>query len=364
MGDALPRRARLPSAYAAALLAAGPLVLGGIALAARAQGLRSAATMAEAATRFLDSLPPAQRQRAVFRFDDGEREDWGFVPRSRKGVPLGELDARSRELAMALVRSGLSEAGYRRAQDVIRLEGVLREIQGSFRDPALYYFSVFGEPADSPSSKWGWRLEGHHLSLNYTVVDGAGVAHTPSFLGANPATVRTGPLSGLRALGPEEDLARELVRSLDPARRKRAIFASTAPSEIVTGDDRRVDPLAPAGIPARELTAPQRAVLVRLLDEYLARMPEDVAALRRASIVRDGVPDVAFAWAGGVEPGQPHYYRIQGPSFVVEYDDTQNGANHIHTVYRDLERDFGGDALAAHYRSDRHDRMVAAAPPR
>jgi len=354
VGDALPRRARLPSAYAAALLAAGPLVLGGIALAARAQGLRSAATMAEAATRFLDSLPPAQRQRAVFRFDDGEREDWGFVPRSRKGVPLGELDARSRELAMALVRSGLSEAGYRRAQDVIRLEGVLREIQGSFRDPALYYVSVFGEPADSPSSKWGWRLEGHHLSLNYTVVDGAGVAHTPSFLGANPATVRTGPLSGLRALGPEEDLARELVRSLDPARRKRAIFASTAPSEIVTGDDRRVDPLAPAGIPARELTAPQRAVLVRLLDEYLARMPEDVAALRRASIVRDGVPDVAFAWAGGVEPGQPHYYRIQGPSFVVEYDDTQNGANHVHTVWRDFHGDFGRDLLKEHYAAGGH----------
>jgi hypothetical protein len=253
---------------------------------------------------------------------------------------------------MALVRSGLSAAGYRRAEDVIRLEGVLREIQGSFRDPALYYFSVFGEP--SLERPWGWRLEGHHLSLNYTVVDGSGVAHTPSFFGANPATVRSGPLTGLRALGPEEDLARELLKSLDPAQRKRAILADRAPADIVTGDEKRVDPLAPAGIRAAELTEAQRAILVRLLDEYLARMPEDVAAARRAAIVRDGIPDVAFAWAGGVEPGQGHYYRIQGASFVVEYDNTQNGANHVHTVWRDFHGDFGRDLLREHYAAVRH----------
>jgi hypothetical protein len=339
--------------YACALLAAGPAVLGGVALAARAERLRSAAAMAEAATRFLDSLPDAQRSRAVFRFEDAEREDWGYVPRRRKGVPLGELDARSRDAAMALVRSGLSESGYRRAQDIVKLEGVLREIQGSFRDPALYYFSIFGEP--SSDKPWGWRFEGHHLSLNYTVVDGSGVAHTPSFFGANPATVRSGPLAGLRALGPEEDLARELVKSLNPAQTKRAVFADRAPSEIVTGDEHRVDPLAPAGIPARELTGPQRATLAKLLDEYLARMPEDVAAARRAASLSDGIPDVAFAWAGGLEPGQPHYYRIQGRSFVVEYDNTQNGANHVHTVWRDFHGDFGRDLLKEHYAAVRHE---------
>jgi hypothetical protein len=308
--------------------------------------------MAEAARKLLESLPAAQRARASFRFDDAEREDWGYVPRSRRGVPLGELAIGQRELAMALVRSGLSEAGYRKAQDVVRLEGVLREIQGAFRDPALYYFSIFGEPTGR--APWGWRLEGHHLSLNYTVVDGAGVAHSPSFFGANPATVRSGPLSGLRTLGPEEDLARELAKSLDAAQRKRAIFADRAPSEIVTGDERRVDPLAPAGIPARELTEAQRGTLARLIDEYLERMPEDVAAERRTAIVRDGIPDVAFAWAGGLEPGQGHYYRIQGASFVVEYDNTQNGANHVHTVWRDFHGDFGRDLLKEHYAAVRH----------
>ena len=341
---------RRPAAYALVLLAAGPLILGGVALAARGERLRSAAAMAQAATRLLESLPAAQRARAAIPFDDAEREDWGYVPRSRKGVPLGELAPRSRELAMSLVRSGLSEAGYRKAQDVVRLEGVLREVQGAFRDPALYYFSIFGEPAGS--APWGWRLEGHHLSLNYTVVDGDGVAHSPSFFGANPATVRSGALTGLRALGPEEDLARELVRSFDPAQRKRAIFADRAPSEIVTGDDRRVDPIAPAGIPAREMSETQRATLGRLLDEYLARMPEDVAAVRRAAIFSDGIPDVSFAWAGGLEPGQGHYYRIQGPSFVVEYDNTQNGANHVHTVWRDFHGDFGRDLLKEHYAAD------------
>jgi hypothetical protein len=353
MSDGRMRRPRAGWAYAAALLAVGPLVLGGIALAARAERLRSATAMAEAATKFLESLPAAQRTAATFRLDDAEREDWGYVPRSRRGVPLGELSPRSRELAMALVRSGLSENGYRKAQDVVRLEGVLREIQGAYRDPALYYFSIFGEPAGS--APWGWRLEGHHLSLNYTVVDGDGVAHSPSFFGANPATVRSGALTGLRALGPEEDLARELVKSLDSAQRKRAIFADRAPSEIVTGDDRRVDPLAPAGIPARELTEAQRATLTRLLDEYLARMPEDVAAVRRAAIVANGVPDVAFAWAGGLEPGLGHYYRVQGPTFVVEYDNTQNGANHVHTVWRDFRGDFGRDLLKEHYAAVRHD---------
>ena len=345
--------ARTRAAYAVGLLAAGPVLLGGIALAARAERLKSAAAMADAAKRFLEALPAAQRGRASFRFEDSEREDWGFVPRSRRGVPLGELDPRSRELAMALVRSGLSAAGYRRAEDVVRLEGVLREMQGTLRDPAKYYFSIFGEP--SLERPWGWRFEGHHLSLNYTVVDGAGIAHTPSFFGANPATVGSGPLTGLRALGPEEDLARELVKSLDAAQRRKAILAERAPADIVTGDERRIDPLAPAGIPARELTEPQRANLVRLLDEYLARMPEDVAAARREAIVSGGVPDVSFAWAGGLEPGQGHYYRIQGASFVVEYDNTQNGATHVHTVWRDFHGDFGRDLLREHYAAFRHD---------
>jgi hypothetical protein len=219
-----------------------------------------------------------------------------------------------------------------------------------FRDPALYYFSIFGEPAGS--APWGWRLEGHHLSLNYTVVDGDGVAHSPSFFGANPATVRSGALTGLRALGPEEDLARELVRSFDPARRKRAIFADRAPSEIV---NRRRPPRGPdrAG---RDPGARDVGGAARDARAAAGRVPGADARGRgggapRRDLLRR-IPDVSFAWAGGLEPGQGHYYRIQGSSFVVEYDNTQNGANHVHTVWRDFHGDFGRDLLKEHYAAD------------
>ena len=309
--------------------------------------MRSASAMAGSAGRFLAALSPAQRAKAMIPFDDSERLDWGFTPRSRRGIPLKELGADQRRLAEELMRSGLSASGYRKAADVMALESVLREIQGAFRDPELYYFSVFGAPA--ADSLWGWRVEGHHLSLNYTVSGGIGISHTPSFFGANPANVRRGPLAGKRALAGEEDLARSLLRSLDAGQRAKTIFRNVAPSEIVTGTAARVDPLAPAGIAARDLTAPQQAALRRLIEEYLTRMPDDVAADRKAKLEAAGFEKIFFAWAGGGEPGQPHYYRLQGPTFLIEYDDTQDDANHIHTVWRDFEGDFGRDLLREHY---------------
>jgi hypothetical protein len=303
--------------------------------------------MADSADRFLTSLSPPQRAKALIPFDDSERFDWGFTPRSRRGIPLKELSPEQRRRAEELLRAGLSASGYRKAGDVIALESVLREAQGAFRDPELYYFSIFGTPA--PDSRWGWRVEGHHLSLNYTVAGGFGVAHTPSFFGANPAQVRHGPLSGKRALAGEEDLARNLLRSLEAGQKARAVFRGVAPSDIVTGTAARIDPLAPAGIAARDLTDPQRDGLRRLLEEYLTRMPEDLAADRREKIEAAGFERIFFAWAGGGEPGQPHYYRLQSPTFLIEYDDTQDDANHIHTVWRDFAGDFGRDLLREHY---------------
>jgi hypothetical protein len=305
--------------------------------------------MADSANRFLSALSSAERAKAMISFDDSERFDWGFTPRRRRGIPLKELLPEARRLAQELLRSGLSASGYRKATDVIALEGVLREIEGAYRDPELYYFSVFGTPA--PGAAWGWRVEGHHLSLNYTIAGGIAVSHTPSFFGANPATVRDGPLVGKRALAGEEDLARALVLSLEERQRARAVFRDAAPSDIVTGTAEKVDPLSPAGIAAADLTPAQNEALRRLLDEYLSRMPEDVAADRFERMRAAGLEKIFFAWAGGLQAGQPHYYRLQGPTFLIEYDDTQNGANHIHTVWRDFAGDFGRDLLREHYRS-------------
>ncbi len=223
---------------------------------------RSAEAMADGATDFLAALTPAQRARTMIPLEDPQRLDWGFTPRPRRGISLGELDPAQRERAHALLRTGLSQAGYQTAVDVIALETVLRELGGGpHRDPGLYFLSVFGMP--SASSPWGWRFEGHHLSLNYTLARGIGISWTPSFFGANPATVPSGALRGGRTLAVEEDRARELLRSLDGTQRTRAVFAKAAPDEIVTGNAARVDPMAPAGLPVRDLEPAQRKLFVK-----------------------------------------------------------------------------------------------------
>jgi len=308
--------------------------------------------MVAGARSFLGSLRPEQRARAALPFDGEERGDWHYVPRSRKGIPLRDLDPTQRRLAEDLLKTGLGPRGYTEAMGVLALEGVLREREGAYRDPGLYYVSVFGAP--SPADPWGFRVEGHHLSLNYTVVPGQGIATAPAFFGANPSEVREGPLKGLRPLAQEEDLARALVRGLDPEQRGRAVFAGAAPREIVTGAERRVEPLRPAGIPAEALGEPQRKQLVALLDVYLSRMRPELSEDRARRLREAGFERIHFAWAGGMERGQSHYYRIQGPTFLVEYDNTQDGANHIHTVWRDFDGDFGEDLLARHYRETPH----------
>ena len=329
---------------------------------------RAATAMADGASQFLASLDVEQRQKAVFAFDDEQRFDWHFIPRPRKGIPLKELDSRQRALASAFLRTGLSQMGYQKASTIMEVETILGALEAKaraaratpgagaaiVRDPDLYYFTVFGTPrAKQP---WGWRVEGHHISLNFTVVNGEMVATTPSFFGINPAKVPEGsPRAGLRVLEKEEDLARALVLSLDDEQRKLAIFDVQAPRDILTMNNNRIDPLSPAGLAASRMTAGQQAQLRTLLALYADAMPPDLARERIDKIARAVFDKVHFAWAGTSEPGGPHYYRIQGPTFLVEYDDTQNDANHIHSVWRDWSGDFGRDLLREHYQSSPHD---------
>jgi hypothetical protein len=236
----------------------------------------------------------------------------------------------------------------------MELDIVLREMGGNpiQRDPELYYFTIFGTP--SSSAPWGWRVEGHHLSVNFTIADGKPVATSPSFMGSNPAEVRTGSRQGLRVLGAEEDLGRALMTALDSGQRAMALLEGAAPREIITANAVEVKPLSPVGISVSRLRPDQTAMLRKVLDEYLSRMTDPVAAERRARLDRSDFSQITFAWAGSINRGDPHYYRIQGPSFLVEFDNTQNGANHVHSVWRDFDGDFGRDLLREHYQEAPH----------
>lgn len=321
----------------------------------QAAAVRRANAMARSANDLLASLNMEQRAKAVFAFDDEERLNWHFVPRTRKGLPLKEMSEAQRTLAHALLKTGIGQGGYQRATTIMSLENVLREIEkgsGPVRDPELYFISIFGEP--TAKGRWGWRLEGHHIAFNFTIVGGNMVATTPAFLGANPAEVREGPRKGLRVLGAEEDLARALVQALDEEQRAVAIIEKTAPKDIISFNSQKADPLSPAGLAYGALSDRQRKMFEGLIDEYLGRMPEDLASDRRQKMRKSGMAGVHFAWAGGIERREPHYYRVQGPTFLIEYDDTQNDANHIHSVWRDFDGDFGRDLLREHYQSTPH----------
>ncbi len=216
------------------------------------------------------------------------------------------------------------------------------------RDPEAYYLTIFGEP--SSSRTWGWRLEGHHVSLNATLVDGQELVTAPSFFGANPAEIRQGPRTGLRVLSAEEDLARQFVASLDEGQRARAVIAAEAPSDILTYNHRQAEPLDQNGLPADALAPAQRERLMALLETYAAAMPAEIAASRMAQVTAAPPSELRFAWAGGTAPGDKHYYRIQSPTFLLEYDNTQNDGNHIHTVWRQFTGDWGLDLLGQHLR--------------
>ena len=310
--------------------------------------------MVDAADAFLQALSTDQRSKARLDFfDEAERKNWHYVPRERQGLSIRDMDERQRLLAHKLVASGVSGHGYDKIQTIISLEEVLAEIEGTGRrfprDPQLYYVSIFGSPgSDAP---WGWRFEGHHVSLNYTLIDGVLVGPTPLFFGSNPAQVRHGEREGLRALKEEEDLGRQLLHELDGTQRTQAIIAVDAPNDILTSNVSHVgDEVRPEGLAGVDMSDSQRQLLRALVSIYVDRLPESCAqeALRRVEAA--GWDAAHFAWAGSKEVGAPHYYRVQGAMYLVEYDNTQNDANHIHAVWRDLERDFGEDALRRHLR--------------
>ncbi len=312
----------------------------------------AARAMATAAQSWLDSLAPELRKKAVLDFDDKERANWHYIPKSREGLPLAEMNDAQRALAKALLASGLSAHGVTQAEAVIALENVLRAMEGSsHRDPSLYFFTVFGQPGNT--ERWGWRVEGHHLSVNFTVVKGETISATPNFVGANPAEVRLpGPQKGSRVLAPEEDAGRAFVLSLDPTQQRRAIVSDRAPGDIITRSDQQAKPFVSAGLGFAELTEVQQSQFKALVEIYASRLRPDLAGLELKKIAESGWNRLQFVWAGGLKVGEGHYYRIQSPDFVIEYDNTQNEANHIHTVWRVFTGDFGRDLLREHYAAD------------
>ena len=311
--------------------------------------------MLSAATNLLATLSPEQKAKAVYQFDHAERVNWHFIPRDRQGLPLKEMSSGQRHLAIALLSTGLSQRGLLQATTIMSLEEVLKELEqgkGPVRDPERYFVTFFGPP--SATGTWGWRFEGHHMSLNFTLVDGTKIVGTPAFFGSNPGEIREGPRAGLRVLGRVEDLGRQLVKMLTDDQRVKAIVATNAPNDIITGTNRVLRTLEPMGLAMADMTAAQKEVLEELLHEFVFWHRPELARLDLQKIEKAGMGKIHFAWAGGTEPHQPHYYRLQGPTFIMEYDNTQNNANHIHSVWRDLANDFGDDLLREHYKNTPH----------
>jgi hypothetical protein len=343
----ISRRRLLHGAVAAATLArARP------ARAQVADADRSA--MAGAATSFLATLDARQRGRVLFQFGDAERRNWHYIPRRREGLTFKDMAAPSRAAAHELMKASLSAVGYAKAVKVIQLEEVLRQIEmlGLSRDPENYAFTIFGTPGESAA--WGWRVEGHHLSLNFALVPGKPIAVTPAFMGANPATIPKGPRAGFRTLEHEQDLGLALARSLDPALRGRAVIATESFGDIVSGPGRKELFTARQGVPLGALSGDQRTLATRIIETYARNMRAEIADAELRRMRDAGLEQVYFTWAGPIDPARPHYYRVHGPTLVIEYDNTQNDANHIHSVWHDPVNDFGADLLRAHYEHGHH----------
>ncbi len=308
--------------------------------------------MAAAATKFLAALNADQKKQATYPLTDAERENWNFVPTARNGLSFKDTSTAVQALGINLLRTGLSHTGTAKAQAVMQLEFILKEQEPNGppgrRDATNYLVTIFGEP--SADKSWGWRFEGHHLSFNFTIVDGKHVFFVPSFIGTNPAEVRSGARKGERILAEEEDLGHALINSLDEAQRKVAIFAEKGLGEIVTVNKKRVEPLSPVGIAAAQLTAGQKEKLMAVVKSFVNRYHAVLAEETLAEITQAGVDKITFAWAGALKRGEgATYYRVQGPTFLIEFDNAQNNANHIHSTFREFKGDFGHDLLAAHY---------------
>jgi hypothetical protein len=311
----------------------------------------SGKAMYEAAQKFRQGLSKEQLAQASFGYDDAERLNWHFIPRVRKGLPLRDLEGDALKAAQALIASGLSKSGYDQALSIMSLEEVLyllepgdRAERRERRNPGKYYLSVFGMPSEK--GQWGWRLEGHHISLNYTLNNGEVISSTPEFFGANPAFIDAGPERSIRVLGTEEDLARQILKLCTPEQAKIAHIDTKAPDDLRVGPNTQApssqpETTPPVGLPASKMSADQKKLLAELLGEYLRNMPSDVSGRRRNALMQAGIDNIYFAWWGDTERNQRHYYRIQGPTLLIEYNNTQNVANHVHSYWRDMAGDFG-----------------------
>jgi hypothetical protein len=321
---------------------------------------RTASSMTAAATKLVGALSAEQKQKISFPLDSDELTRWHYVPAmqfERHGLAIRDMSEPQRALALELLKTGLSAHGYTQATTIMNdLEMILKAMENgaAMRDPEQYTFAIFGTPA--AKTPWGWRIDGHHLSLHFEVANSVSVASSPTFFGSNPAEVRVeGPKKGLRVLGEREDTARALLMALDETQRKAVTFADVAPTDIVTRTAAKVDPLSPAGLAASSMTPKQREMLMAVIATYTSSMAPDIASERLAQLKAAGLEKIAFAWAGEYELGKKHYYRIQGPTFLIEYDNTQNDGNHVHSIWRDFNGDFGRDLLGEHVKGVPHD---------
>ena len=321
----------------------------------------TAEKMRNTCNRFLEALTPEQRRKANFDFSSSECRRWHYLPQDmfdRKGLSLKQMTTKQRKAAFTLLASGLSRMGYDKAMAIMHLEKTLGKLERQLgtarllRDPDLYHFSVFGDP--TIPDPWSWRAEGHHVSLNFTIVNRDWIAPNPFFFGANPAKVSIGPQRGLRILTSEEELARKLLKSLTSRQQRQTIISSVAPADILTREMPKVSLGSATGLAAESMTSEQRHILDDLIYDYINRLPAELVKIEQKKLHNSDLNDIHFAWAGSQDHGKPHYYRLHGTFFFVEYDNTQNNANHIHTVWRDLEDDFGLDLLNIHYKQGHH----------
>ena len=332
-----------------------------IALFALTPILNQAQKLNTLAQDFINTLTPELKEKALFTLNSDERFDYNYVPLLRDGPTFNDFNDKQKNAAITLLKASLSKEGYKKTTEIMALESVLKVMENNSktlpdgspkRDNLNYHFSVFGKP--DTGDFWGWRFEGHHLSLNFLAENGVLKASTPSFMGTNPGIVRTGEQKGKEVLKQEAILGFKLVHSLSQKQLKVALFSETAPADILTTNKRRVGNLAQKGILYTALTKTQKAIFDSLLEVYLSTYESNFSANFKEKIVSAGIDKLSFAWAGSLKPGAGHYYSIQGPMLLIEYDNTQDNANHAHAVVRDLTNDFGQDVLHDHYKKHHH----------
>lgn len=308
------------------------------------------------ATAFVNSLDETQRKKCVYPFDEITRLEWHYTPTSmngRTGISLKDLSEGSKQQVYDLLKTYLSADGYDKTRKIMDLEYVLKELEpnNTHRIPENYTISVYGEP--SRDTIWAWKFTGHHIALNFTTVHGK-LAFAPLFFGTNPGEIKNGPRKGERIQKAEEDVGFELLNALTPEQREQAIFQAKAYSDIVSTISQEVSPLNTVGIRGKDMTQGQKVILNKLISIYLMAMPQNIAEAQLKKVLADDINKISFGWAGATELGKPHYYRVQGKSFLIEFDNTQNNANHIHAVWRDFNGDYGRDLLKEHYQKAHH----------